>query len=114
MQGDHRFAQRGQAVAPRLEQEQPLLEVATDKADTEVPAPSGGRVTRILAAEGAVVPVATVLLQLDDSGISICAHGKAPGPRQFRGGTVSSEISETQRRRFWYCYGWPCGSAPEA
>lgn len=51
---------------------------------------------------------------LDASGISICAHGKAPGPRQFRGGTVSSEISETQRRRFWYCYGWPCGSAPEA
>ena len=50
---------------------------------------------------------------LDASGISICAHGKAPGPRQFRGGTVSSEISEPRAGRFWYCYGWPCGSAPE-
>jgi Acyl-coenzyme A:6-aminopenicillanic acid acyl-transferase len=50
---------------------------------------------------------------LDGSGISICAHGNAPGPRHHRGGTVSSEIMEPRNGRFWYCYGWPCGLAPE-
>lgn len=50
---------------------------------------------------------------LDGSGISICAHGNAPGPRHHRGGTVSSEIAEPRKGRFWYCYGWPCGSAPD-
>jgi acyl-CoA:6-aminopenicillanic acid acyl transferase len=50
---------------------------------------------------------------LDTSGISICAHGNAPGPRHHRGGTVSSEIAEPRKGRFWYCYGWPCGSAPD-
>lgn len=50
---------------------------------------------------------------LDTGGISICAHGNAPGPRHHRGGTVSSEIAEPRTGRFWYCYGWPCGSAPE-
>jgi hypothetical protein len=50
---------------------------------------------------------------LDTSGISICAHGGAPGVRHHRGGTVSSEISEPRKGRFWYCYGWPCGSTPE-
>ncbi len=50
---------------------------------------------------------------LDTSGISICAHGNAPGPRHHRGGTVSSEISEPRKGRFWYCYGWPCGFAPD-
>jgi len=50
---------------------------------------------------------------LDASGFSICAHGNAPGPRHRRGGTVSSEISEPRKGRFWYCYGWPCGSTPE-
>jgi hypothetical protein len=50
---------------------------------------------------------------LDMSGISICAHGNAPGPRHHRGGTVSSEIAEPRKGRFWYCYGWPCGSAPD-
>lgn len=50
---------------------------------------------------------------LDTSGISICAHGGAPGPRHHRGGSVSSEISEPRKGLFWYCYGWPCGGAPE-
>ncbi|HLM72869.1 MAG TPA: lipoyl domain-containing protein, partial [Polyangiaceae bacterium] len=35
--------------------EQPLLEVATDKADTEVPAPADGRVVMLAAAEGALI-----------------------------------------------------------
>ncbi|MBX3003222.1 MAG: 2-oxo acid dehydrogenase subunit E2, partial [Anaerolineales bacterium] len=35
----------------------PLVEVNTDKVDTEIPSPASGTILRILQAEGAVVPV---------------------------------------------------------
>ena len=39
-----------------VKREQPLLEVATDKADTEIPAPAAGHVARLVATEGSVIP----------------------------------------------------------
>lgn len=41
----------------RVEQEEPLLEIATDKVDTEIVAPCSGTLTRILAQENDTVPV---------------------------------------------------------
>ena len=46
--------------------DQVIVEVATDKADTEVRAPAAGQVTEILAAEGALVPVRGLLCRIDD------------------------------------------------
>lgn len=46
--------------------DQPLLEVATDKADAEVPAPVGGRIVKLVAKEGDVVPVKSVLAQIEE------------------------------------------------
>ncbi|MCV7322674.1 biotin/lipoyl-binding protein [Mycolicibacterium confluentis] len=43
----------------------PVLEIATDKVDTEVPAPVTGRVTELLVAEGDTVPVGTPLARID-------------------------------------------------
>jgi 2-oxoglutarate dehydrogenase E2 component (dihydrolipoamide succinyltransferase) len=48
--------------------DQALAEIATDKADSELPAPSAGRVVKLLAKEGDVVPVRTVICQLDETG----------------------------------------------
>jgi 2-oxoglutarate dehydrogenase E2 component (dihydrolipoamide succinyltransferase) len=59
-----------------VEREQMLLEVATDKADTEIPAPAAGRVVRIAAAEGAVVPKDGLLCQIDE------AASKAAAPAE--------------------------------
>ena len=47
--------------------DQPLVEIATDKADSELPAPTAGRIGKILAMEGAVVPVKALLCQIDDA-----------------------------------------------
>ena len=41
--------------------DEPLLEISTDKVDTEVPSPGEGVVTQILVEEGATVEVGTVL-----------------------------------------------------
>ncbi|MGK4000381.1 dihydrolipoamide acetyltransferase family protein [Sorangium sp. So ce1024] len=50
-----------------VKREQPLLEVATDKADTEIPAPTAGRVARIAVAEGTVVAKEGLLCQIDET-----------------------------------------------
>ncbi len=48
----------GQDVA----EDDPLVEIQTDKTTVEIPSPAAGRVTSILVEEGAVVPVGTVLV----------------------------------------------------
>jgi len=48
----------GQEVA----EDDPLLEIQTDKTTVEIPSPAAGTVTRILVGEGKVVPVGTVLI----------------------------------------------------
>lgn len=59
--------------------EQALLEVATDKADTEVPSPSAGTIVKILVAAGATVPVKSVLCLLEP-GEGKVAAAPAPAP----------------------------------
>lgn len=51
----------------RVQQDQTLLEVATDKADTELPSPCAGVVVSIVAAVGEVVPKQGLLARIDDS-----------------------------------------------
>lgn len=58
--------------------DQPIAEIATDKADSELPAPAGGRVVKLLANEGAVVPVRTVICQLDETATTAAPHPAAP------------------------------------
>ncbi|WP_437304232.1 dihydrolipoamide acetyltransferase family protein [Sorangium sp. So ce388] len=66
-----------------VKREQPLLEVATDKADTEIPAPVAGRVARIAVAEGTVVAKEGLLCQIDETAQAesqTAAKGAAPAP----------------------------------
>jgi pyruvate dehydrogenase E2 component (dihydrolipoamide acetyltransferase) len=56
------LVQEGQEVA----EDDPLVEIQTDKATVEIPSPAAGTVSRILVAEGDVVPVGTVLLVIGD------------------------------------------------
>ena len=45
-----------------LAEDDPLVEIQTDKTTVEIPSPAAGTVARILVAEGEVVPVGTVLV----------------------------------------------------
>ena len=63
----------------RVERDEPLVEVSTDKANTEVPSPSAGVLVAQLAVEGAVVAVGQPLAQLDDSAaVSVAKPAPAP------------------------------------
>jgi pyruvate dehydrogenase E2 component (dihydrolipoamide acetyltransferase) len=58
------LVEEGQDVA----EDEPLVEIATDKTTVEIPSPAGGKVSRILVAEGEVVPVGTVLVVIGGDG----------------------------------------------
>jgi pyruvate dehydrogenase E2 component (dihydrolipoamide acetyltransferase) len=50
------------AVGDHVTEDQPLVEIQTDKTTVEIPSPAEGPVSRILVEEGAIVPVGTVLV----------------------------------------------------
>src|SRR5215216_358912 len=47
-------------------EDDPLVEIQTDKTTVEIPSPAAGKVARILVEEGAVVPVGTVLVVIGE------------------------------------------------
>src|SRR5436190_4520430 len=51
-----------------VEADEPLLEISTDKVDTEVPSPASGTLTQILVQEGQTVEVGTKLAQIGGGG----------------------------------------------
>src|SRR6476661_2518516 len=52
----------------RVEADEPLLEVSTDKVDTEIPSPSAGILTKIVVAEDETVEVGAELAVIDQDG----------------------------------------------
>jgi 2-oxoglutarate dehydrogenase E2 component (dihydrolipoamide succinyltransferase) len=52
------------SVGDTIEADETLLEISTDKVDTEVPSPASGVVTEILVQEGETVEVGTVLARI--------------------------------------------------
>ena len=51
----------------RVERDESLVEIATDKANTEIPSPSAGVLVEQLAKEGAIIAVGAPLARLDDA-----------------------------------------------
>ncbi|WP_030415421.1 biotin/lipoyl-containing protein, partial [Streptomyces sp. NRRL S-1448] len=65
------------AEGERVEADEPLLEVSTDKVDTEIPAPAAGILTSIKVAEDETVEVGAELAVIDDG---TGAPAAAPAP----------------------------------
>ena len=63
----------------RIEIDEPLFELSTDKVDTEVPSPVSGTVTKILVPEGTTVAVGTALAEVDSGDGAASADGGASG-----------------------------------
>ena len=58
-------------VGEPIARDEPLLEISTDKVDTEVPSPGEGVVSQILVAEGQTVDVGTVLATIAPAGSAV-------------------------------------------
>jgi 2-oxoglutarate dehydrogenase E2 component (dihydrolipoamide succinyltransferase) len=65
-------------VGDRVERDEPLFEISTDKVDTEIPSPASGTLTEIRVGEGQTVPINTVVAVIGDK----VAEARAETPRQ--------------------------------
>ena len=64
----------------QIEADEPLLEISTDKVDTEVPSPASGTVTQILVQEGETVAVGTKLAQIGGAAGVPAPVAETPAP----------------------------------
>ena len=55
-------------VGDRVEADEPLVEISTDKVDAEVPSPAAGTLVKILAEPDSTVQVGAVLGEIDTNG----------------------------------------------
>ncbi|MFH9564899.1 2-oxoglutarate dehydrogenase, E2 component, dihydrolipoamide succinyltransferase [Streptomyces globisporus] len=69
------------AEGERVEADEPLLEVSTDKVDTEIPAPASGVLSSIKVAEDETVEVGAELAVIDD-GSGAPAEAAAPAAKE--------------------------------
>src|ERR1035437_9385202 len=62
----------------RIERDEPLFEISTDKVDTEIPSPAAGVVSEILVEEGKTVGINTVVARIEESGAAAPAAAAPP------------------------------------
>lgn len=78
----------------RVEADEPVLEIATDKVDSEVPAPISGTLTEIRVKEGETVPVGTVLAVIAEEG-TLVAPAAMELPSTPTNGTQAQAPAQT-------------------
>ena len=69
-------------VGDDVEIDEPLLEVSTDKVDTEIPSPVAGTLVEILAEEDDTVEVGDVIARIGDADAAPAAEEKAEEPKK--------------------------------
>ncbi|MGB7478158.1 MAG: biotin/lipoyl-containing protein, partial [Polyangiales bacterium] len=67
----------GQSVA----KDQPIVEILTDKADSELPSPVAGVVTQLLAAVDDIIAVGDPICEIDESAQASAAAAPVSEPR---------------------------------
>ncbi len=85
------------AEGQEIAEDDPLVEIQTDKTTVEIPSPAAGTIARILVEEGAVVPVGTVLVVIGDDGAGTAAPAPAheqqePSAEQVPAAALSNSL----------------------
>src|SRR5580658_6126216 len=57
----------------KVERDEPLFEISTDKVDTEIPSPAAGTLAEIVVEEGKTVGINTVVARIDEGGAAAAA-----------------------------------------
>jgi len=73
-----------------VEADEPLLEISTDKVDTEVPSPASGTLTQILVQEGETVDVGTKLAVIGGDGDAAAPKADVPEPATAQAATADT------------------------
>jgi pyruvate dehydrogenase E2 component (dihydrolipoamide acetyltransferase) len=62
----------------KVERDEPLFEISTDKVDAEIPSPSAGVLKEIKVGEGQTVPIQTIVGVIDAAGSAAATPASAP------------------------------------
>jgi pyruvate dehydrogenase E2 component (dihydrolipoamide acetyltransferase) len=76
------------AEGDEIAEDEPLVEIQTDKTTVEIPSPAAGKIARILVAEGEVAPVGAVLVVIGEDG------GEAPEPARVQATPLVRRIAQ--------------------
>ena len=103
----------------RVQEDQPLCEISTDKVDTEIPSPGTGVIAKLIAAEGETLPIGAPLALIEASGAQAAGApagvrtqpkaAPAPRPRRLarplllRARRLRRRARSRPRRRFAPC-----------
>ncbi len=79
------------AEGDEVAEDDPLVEIQTDKTTVEIPSPAAGSVTRILVAAGEVVPVGTVLVVIGGEPDEVVAP---PSPGRIQATPLVRRVAE--------------------
>ncbi len=82
------------AEGEAIEEYQPLLEVETDKVNSEIPSPSSGVLLKILVPEGTTVMVGTPLAFIGEPGESVPETRREPGAVLSTGAPEAEEAAK--------------------
>jgi pyruvate dehydrogenase E2 component (dihydrolipoamide acetyltransferase) len=82
-------------VGDTVNEDQPLVEVMTDKATVEIPSPRAGKVARLNVAEGDVVQIGTTILLFSD-GLNAVANEAAATDVNASPGVTSDDLKQAR------------------
>jgi len=82
----------------KVERDEPLFEISTDKVDAEIPSPSAGVLKEIKVGEGQTVPIQTVVGVIDAAGSTAAAPAPAPSaPAPAKAATPAAPSAVTPK-----------------
>jgi 2-oxoglutarate dehydrogenase E2 component (dihydrolipoamide succinyltransferase) len=79
----------------RVERDEPLFEISTDKVDTEIPSPAAGTLSEVLVEEGATVGINTVVARITEDGGAAqptAPAAEAPAPQAVATAPPPAEV----------------------
>jgi pyruvate dehydrogenase E2 component (dihydrolipoyllysine-residue acetyltransferase) len=85
-------------VGERVERDEPLFEISTDKVDAEIPSPAAGVLAKILVKENETVAVNTVVAVINGEGAATAAP--EPPATDKKADAQAKAVAETPKRTF--------------
>ena len=79
----------------KVERDEPLFEISTDKVDAEIPAPAAGVLKEIKVNEGQTVPIQTVVAVIDAAGAATAA-APAAAPAKAEAGVAAAKPAASE------------------
>src|SRR5881397_3206319 len=83
-------------VGDKVDRDEPLFEISTDKVDAEIPSPAAGVVSEIRVKEGETVPVNSIVAVIGAAGEAVAAASAAPPAPSARPAAVSPDATAGQ------------------